>query len=73
MKEQEMNTKLDEAIQYLKKLKKAIKNKDKKDIISLYDDQYNSDLEWDDFEVIPEQYGTELEELTDEANEILGV
>lgn len=73
MKTQNVNPKLDEAIQYLDALKKAIKNKDKKEILSLYDEHYNSDIEWDDFEVVPEQYGIELDELTDDGNEILGI
>ena len=71
MKVQKVNPKLDEAKQYLQNLKKAIKEKDKKEILSLYDEHSNSDIEWDDSEVIPEQYGIELDELTDEANDII--
>lgn len=71
METQEENPKLTEAIQYLDNLKKAIKNKDKKRILSLYDDQYNSDIEWDDKDIIPEHYADELDDLVDEANDII--
>ena len=65
------NPKLDEVKTYLSNLKTAIKNKNKKEIVSLYDDHANSDIDWDDKDIIPEKYAIELDELVDLVDEVI--
>ena len=65
------NTKLTEAGRFIIDLREALERNDVDKIIELYEEHQNSDIEWDDTDIIPEYMSEDLDELIDECNELL--
>lgn len=62
---------LTEAKEFLKDLQKAIDKKDKKNILELYEEYENNNIDWGDEDIIPRYIADELDELIEKANEII--
>ena len=62
---------LTEAKEFLEDLQKAIDKKDKKNILELYEEYENNNIDWGDEDIIPRYIADELDELIEKANEII--